>query len=462
VTEGAHEEAGAGRARGPLEWLLSPLADLRGGEGLTALALAAQVFVLLFGYYLLKVTREALITPLEGGPRLKAAAAAGMALLLVPLLRGYDALSERVGRAPLLGATTVGFAGCLVVFGALANAWHGSAPLAVAFFVFVGIFNVFVIAQFWSFANDLYAPGAGRRLFGLVAVGSAAGGIVGAKTAKWFFDATAQGRLMFAAAALLFVALGLARSVGARESGRPRASGGAGTAGAPLDAGGGWALLARSRYFQLIALLLVVYNCANSVGEFVLTSGVREAARASGQAPEAFVASFMGDFFGGVNALTLGLQLFVVSRLLSRAGVRVALFVMPVVALGGYLAMGALLTLPVIRAAKTAENALDYSVQSTTRQALWLVATREEKYKAKALVDTFFVRIGDVAAFGVITLGLDVLGLSTRGFALVNVGLVLVWLAVVWGIAREHARRAAVFEAAAPGAPDTESAHASA
>jgi AAA family ATP:ADP antiporter len=72
------------------------------------------------------------------------------------------------------------------------------------------------------------------------------------------------------------------------------------------------------------------------------------------------------------------------------------------------------------------------------------------------------VRIGDVAAFGVITLGLDVLGLSTRGFALVNVGLVLVWLAVVWGIAREHARRAAVFEAAAPGAPDTESAHASA
>ncbi len=434
--------------RGALEWALAPFAELRRGEGATALLLGAQVFVLLFAYYLLKVTREALITPLEGGPRLKAAAAAGMALLLVPLLRGYDALSARVGRARLLAVTTAVFVACLAVFGVLTNAITGSASLAISFFVFVGIFNLFVVAQFWSFANDLHAPEDGKRLFGLIAVGSASGAIVGSQVAKKLFVAYAQGRLMFGAAALLVVALVLAwlafaRQVSTTRRGRITPV----VDAAPLPAGSAWKLLVRSRYFVLIAALLVVYNCVNSVGEFVLTSGVRDAARASGQVPETFVAAFMGDFFGGVNAVTLALQLFVVSRVLTHAGVRVALFVMPLVALGGYVAIGGLLSLAAIRLAKTAENALDYSLQTTTRQALWLVASREEKYKAKALVDTLFVRIGDVAAFGIITLGLDVLHLSTRGFAFVNVALVLVWLGVAWGIAREHARREAALVA---------------
>lgn len=439
--------------RGPIEWLLSPFADVRRGEGLTVLVLALNVFVLLFAYYLLKVTREALITPLDGGPRLKAAAAAGMAVLLVPFLRGFDALSERVGRLRLITATTLFFFVGLVALGVAADLAHAAAPLAVGFFVFVGIFNLFVIAQFWAFANDLFSESEGKRLFGIVAVGSAVGGIVGAQTAKRFFDATAEGRLMFVAAGLLLGALALTWLANLRESRRPRAAAepaprtqpaaplATPAAEAALAPGGGWAMLARSRYFVLMALMLVVYNCVNSVGEFVLSSGVKAAAAASGQVPEAYVAAFMGDFFGGVNVVTLLLQLFVVSRVLEYAGVRVALFVMPLVALGGYLSIGALLSVAVIRVAKTAENSLDYSVQNTTRQALWLVTSREEKYKVKALVDTFFVRLGDVAAFGLITLGLEVFHFSTRGFALTNVALVLVWLAIAFGIAREHQRR---------------------
>lgn len=437
------KEPTGGVDRGPIEWLLSPFADVRRGEALTVLALAANVFVLLFAYYLLKVTREALITPLDGGPRLKAAAAAGMAVLLVPLLRLFDALSQRVGRMRLITATTLFFFVCLVSLGVAAELVHGGAPLAVGFFVFVGIFNLFVIAQFWSFANDVYSEARGKRLFGIIAVGSTVGGILGAQAAKHLFDASAEGRLMFVAAGLLLVALALTWLSNVRESRRPgpvpqRAQPKTEPALAP---GGGWAMLARSRYFVLMALMLIVYNCVNSVGEFVLTSGVKAAALASGRAPEVYVAAFMGDFFGGVNLVTLLLQLFVVSRVLKYAGVRVALFVMPLVALGGYLSIGALLSVAVIRVAKTAENSLDYSLQNTTRQALWLVTSREEKYKVKALVDTFFVRLGDVAAFGLITLGLDVLHLSTRGFALTNVALVLVWLGIALGIAREHKRR---------------------
>ena len=445
--------------RGPLEWLLSPFADLRRGEGSSVLLLALNVFVLLFAYYLLKVTREALITPLDGGPRLKAAAAAAMAVLLIPLLRLFDWLSERVGRMRLITATTFFFFVCLIVFGVVADVAPGGAPLAVGFFVFVGIFNMFVIAQFWSFANDLYTESEGKRVFGVVAVGSAAGGIVGSLAAKQFFVASSQGRLMFGAAVLLLGGLALTWVVNLFEGRRIHPTQGqpalktkppAAAAEAALGPGSGWTLLVRSRYFVLIALMLVVYNCVNSVGEFVLSSGVKAAALASGQPPEAFVAAFMGDFFGVVNLVTLLLQLFVVSRVLKFAGVRVALFVMPLVALGGYLSIGALMAVAVIRVAKTAENSLDYSLQNTTRQALWLVTTREEKYKVKALVDTFFVRLGDVAAFGVVTVGLDVLHLSARGFALTNVGLVLVWLAVAYGVAREYGTRSVTPPASAP------------
>jgi len=439
--------------RGPLEWLLSPFADLRRGEGGSVLLLALNVFVLLFAYYLLKVTREALITPLDGGPRLKAAAAAGMAILLIPLLRLFDWLSARVGRVRLITATTFFFFVCLVVFGALVDVAPGGTPLAVGFFVFVGIFNMFVIAQFWSFANDLYTESEGKRVFGVVAVGSAAGGIVGSLAAKQFFVASAQGRLMFIAAGLLLGALALTWLVNLLEARRahpgpqprtaPSEQQAPSVADAALAPGSAWTLLIRSRYFVLIALMLIVYNCVNSVGEFVLSSGVKEAAIASGEPPEAFVAAFMGDFFGVVNLVTLLLQLFVVSRVLKFAGVRVALFVMPLVALGGYLSIGALMAVSVIRVVKTAENSIDYSLQNTTRQALWLVTSREEKYKVKALVDTFFVRLGDVAAFGVVTVGLDVFHLSARGFAFVNVGFVLLWLAIAYGVSREYGTRSA-------------------
>ena len=451
--------------RGPLEWLLTPFADLRRGEGVAVILLASNVFVLLLAYYLLKVTREALITPLDGGPRLKAAAAAGMALLLIPLLRLFDRLSERVGRMRLISVTTLAFGAALLALGVTANVVHDSAPLAVGFFVFVGIFNMFIIAQFWAFANDLYSESEGKRLFGVIAVGSSVGGIVGAQVAKRIFDASAEGRLMFAAAALLLVALGLSWAANVRERQRRGAppelaaktridqsssapndqrSNPPNTAEPGLATGSGWAMLVRRRYFVLIAAMLVVYNCVNSVGEFILSSEVKRAALASGQPVAEYIASFIGDFFSVVNLVSLLLQMFVVSRVLKYAGVRAALFVMPLVALGGYVAIGAVMSLLVIRIAKTAENSLDYSLQNTTRQALWLVATREEKYKVKALVDTFFVRLGDVAAFGVITLGLDVLHLSTRGFAMTNVVLVVLWLAIAWGITREHRRRSAL------------------
>src|SRR6185369_9668150 len=102
----------------------------------------------------------------------------------------------------------------------------------------------------------------------------------------------------------------------------------------------------------------------------------------------------------------------------------------------------------ILRWAKTAENATDYSIMNTGRQMLWLPTSREEKYKAKQALDTFFVRAGDLLSAGLVYAGTHWLALSARGFALTNVFLVLLWLGVAVLLLRENRRMVALKEAA--------------
>jgi AAA family ATP:ADP antiporter len=137
-----------------------------------------------------------------------------------------------------------------------------------------------------------------------------------------------------------------------------------------------------------------------------------------------------------VNILGVVLQLFVVSRLLKYLGVRVAVMILPMIAMGGYLFAAFYPMLAIIRVAKIAENATDYSIQNTVRQVLFLPTTREQKYKAKQAIDTFFVRSGDVLSAGLIFVGSTWWSLSTQQFALINSGLVLVWLLIAFWVGR--------------------------
>jgi AAA family ATP:ADP antiporter len=126
-----------------------------------------------------------------------------------------------------------------------------------------------------------------------------------------------------------------------------------------------------------------------------------------------------------------------VSRILKYAGVRAALFILPVVALAGYtvLAFGAAIGL--VRIVKIVENSTDYSVQNTTKQALFLPTRREAKYKAKAAIDTFFVRIGDFVSALLVFIG-TALAITVEQFALVNIGLVVLWILLAVGVARRY------------------------
>lgn len=158
-----------------LDRALRPFTDVRAGEGPTALLLALNVFLLLMAYYFIKPIREALILG-ESGAEVKSYASAVQAVLLLGAVPLYARLAGRLPRRTLINRVTVFFAGCLVVFFLLGTA---GVPLGIPFYLWVGIFNLMIVAQFWAFANDVYTNDEGERLFPLVQFGASVGAVLG-------------------------------------------------------------------------------------------------------------------------------------------------------------------------------------------------------------------------------------------------------------------------------------------
>ncbi len=433
--------AGAG-APDRLARVLRPFARVEPGEGGTVLLLMVTLFLLLTSYYLLKTVREPLIL-VGGGAEVKSYASAAQAILLLLIVPSYSALVNRVGRVRLINRIGLFFVGNIVLFYVLARL--GVPYLGVPFFIWVGIFSLMVIAQLWSFATDLYTPEQGKRLFALIAVGSSAGAIAGSWIAGRLLAAgLGVYELMLVAAAVLLACVGLTRVVQRRERARLAEAVARPRPQAPAAPGGrsGFALVLNDRYVLLIAVMLLLLNLVNTTGEYVLGRTVRQAAAAAlpmGTESQlnAFVGAFYARFFTGVNIIGALLQLFAVSRLIGRLGVRGAVLVLPAISLVGYAAIAAVPALLLIRVVKSLENATDYSLQNTVRHALFLPTSVEVKYKGKQAVDTFFVRAGDVLSAGLVLAG-TTLGLTTSGFAAVNVAIALAWLALATAIGRRH------------------------
>ncbi|MEH6584186.1 MAG: Npt1/Npt2 family nucleotide transporter [Halioglobus sp.] len=411
--------------------------DVRAGEGRLVLMMFLNVYFLLMAYYILKTVREPLILA-SGGAELKSYAAAFQAVVLIAYVPFYGWLATRLPRKKLLFYVVLGFAICIELFAAALSL--GVPYIGFVFFVFLGIFSVSMIAQFWSYANEIYQREAGERLFPLIAVGSTAGGPIGAAVAGWLYSSDVGSvTMMHVASFLLLFHLALYYLII-----RGGATGTAQTEKAvPLSKSGGFSLVFKSRYLILIAGLLVLLNIVNTTGEYILSRMVLEyaaemkAEQASFNA-EAFIGSFYGKFFFWVNIATVIIQALVVSRLVKFFGMAGVLFALPIIALGTY-------SLPLIGAgvmvflgSKLAENSTDYSVMNTAKQMLWLPTSPDEKYKAKQAVDTFFVRTGDVIAAGLVFAGTHWLGLDLLGFSAVNVLLVLVWMVIAWRLLRQY------------------------
>lgn len=435
-----------------LDRALRPFSKVHPGEGLVAVLMLVCVFLILTSYYLMKTAREGLI--LAGGTfglrgdELKTYANAAMALLLVGIVPAYGMLANRVRRIRLINVSYAVVMVCLLGFFALGRL---GVPVGLAFFIWIGLVSVFLIAQFWSYANDLYTEEQGKRLFAIIATGGSLGAIFGPRIAKVADTFT----VMLIAAGILVGCVALFNLI---ERVQRRHAADEHVAEAPLSGAGGFALVLRDRYLLLIGAMLLVLNLVNTTGEYVLSNAVREHAHAVvpatahadlvGAARDAaleadrreVIKAFYADFFSWVNLIAFLVQAFLVSRVIGKLGVRGALFVLPLIAFGAYGMIGLVGGIALIRVAKIAENGTDYSLQNTVRQALFLPTSRAVKYKAKAAIDTFFVRAGDTLSAVLVGFGVHQLALGRRELALVNTGLVLVWLAIAAGIARHHRR----------------------
>lgn len=430
------------RSERVLATVLRPFAKVEPGEALTAAVLTLTVFLLLTAYYLLKTAREPLIL-LHGGAEVKQYASAGQALLLVVVVEAYSALARRVGRQKLIAAVYLFFVSNLVVFALLARA---NVVIGVPFYLWVGCFNMTAVSQFWSLAADIYTPEQGKRLFAILGIGSSVGAVAGAWVAKQLVPLGPAG-LMAGAAILLVVCVGLFVWVGRR----------AGTAGRtadethpnethheePLAHDHLARVLARDKYLLLIAGLTLLLNWVRSNGDYLLDRTLLAAladAKAQGIDASTFVTSFKADYFEWVNIAGVVMQLFAVSRIMTRFGVRNALLVLPAVAFFEY---GLVLVAPILsvfKIAKIGESSIEYSLQNTARQALFLVSSRIEKYVGKTVVDTVIVRAGDALTALVVWAGSRA-ALPAKAFAVLNLVLITIWVLAVFAIGRENRRR---------------------
>jgi ATP:ADP antiporter, AAA family len=302
--------------------------DVRAGEGKTALALGATLFTLLCAYYLLKVAREALVLT-RYDAEVKVYIAAAQVVVLAPAIWAYAWLSDRVDRFRLVTYVTIFFAANLGLFAAL---YFLGVPIAIPFFVWVGIFNVFVIAQLWAFANDVYDEKMGRRLFAVIGLGGSLGAIAGSYGAGPVGEAIGTGGLLVVPIGLLLSTLLGAFWVHSHPMARPH------TPHEKRSRKGALALLFSDRWLLLIAAMMLLLNCENTIGEYVLDRVMQTDIRAdlAGVAAgeldaqvEARVTEFKSYYFGAFNTLGFLLQLLVTGRVMQRGGAGLAIMVLP-------------------------------------------------------------------------------------------------------------------------------------
>jgi len=430
-------------ARSALVRMLGAISEVRASEVGTALLLTLDAALLLTSYSCIKPVREALILGLPSGAEYKIYMAAATAVALLFAVPVYAKVAVGLPRDRLIVRVTAFFASHLLLF----YVWHASAgpslPLALCFYLWIAVFNMMIVAQFWGFTNDIYAEEAGKRLFPLFGLGASAGAVVGSAIAQRLIGLWGMTSLLLVAAVLLLLSAAVTQWVHQRElrggTRNPRAE----LAALPIggERGDAFGLVLRSRYLRWIAGFSLLFTLVKTNGDYVLARLVKDAASGSsaGSAGQ-FIGTFYANYFFYVDLVSLGLQAFAVSRVLKYLGTRRAFYILPALALVDAAATSLLPFLSVARVGKVVESATDYSLNNTVRNLLWLPTTRREKYVAKQTVDTFFVRLGDVSSAAFVFLGGHWLGWSVVPFAACNVALTSCWLGAAGVILRERAR----------------------
>lgn len=420
----------------------------------------ANVFLILCAYYFIKPLREGWIavSDISGLTKMevKAYSSFGQSLLFILVVSFYGRLSDRWRRSDLITRSTIFCISNLAVFWVIQpGLFIENLPYTgVVFYLWVGMFGVFMVAQFWAFAADLYTTERGHRLFPLIAIGATAGAACG----SWITGALVDSGLFGTEWLLIVAMIPLTASIVlSKISDRRKPDEIARTKPASEpefeDSGrSAISIVFASRFLIAVAVITLLLSWVNTNGENLLFRVVQEflagdALKDGITNPDALLAftrdgttAFYGDFYFWVNIFALLLQAFVASRLLKFGGFGVILLTMPVIALISYTAMAFVPILAIVKAMKIVENSTDYSINNTARNVLWLPVSAEMKYKGKPTIDSLCVRIGDGIAALTVLIGVQLLALSTQSFFILNVALVLIWIAFAFVVIREHRR----------------------
>ncbi len=402
---------------------------VRPGE-LAALVWAfSYFFCVLCSYYILRPIRDEM--GIQGGVEnlqwLFTATFVAM-LVTVPL---FGMAVARVPRRRLIPAVYGFFMVTIFVFFVLLHAELDMAWVARAFFVWISVFNLFIVSVFWSFMVDVFSNEQAKRLFGVIAAGGSTGAIAGPALTITAIDWLGLANLLLVSLALLGAALVcVARLAAWREAlGEPRRARATPIGGSPLA---GLAHVVRSPYLRGIAMYIVLYTAVATVLYFTQAQVVRDAFAVPEQRT-----TFFASIDLAVNVMTVLLQLLVTGRLMSYFGVTAALIALPLLMLVGLTLLGVSPVLWMMAMVQIARRVGNYALARPAREVLYTVVTPEDKYKTKNVTDTVVYRGGDALSAWLYT-GLAALGLSIGNIALVALPIAVVWTITGWWLARRH------------------------
>lgn len=414
-------------------------AHIRAGEGRPLLLAMGFFFALLSSYYLLRPLRDAYGAERPDDLRWLFLGTFALTLAVQPV---FGAVVARFGRARIVPLSFRGLSAVTIVLGLLLGRLEGDDLRRVqwVFFCWLTVYSVVGVSIFWALLADLFGRERALRLFGFVAIGGTLGAISGATIASFAEQilprvGLAPAHLPFLAAGMLELCVqlqrGLQRSALPVEEPAPASEpGGARDEGAPLGGGvlAGFARVLRSPYLTFACVYVAIFVLGNTL---IYDAGSRlvSAEFSDSGARRAFFARV--DL--ATNAVSLLLQVFASGYVLRRLGVGVGLAAVPLVSVLGFAVLATDPSLAVLAVFSVARRGAEFGISKPARDALFTVVSREEKYKAKLVVDTVIYRGGDAAAlwakWGLYTLGVSAAALSWGLVAIAGLG-VLVSLAL--------------------------------
>jgi AAA family ATP:ADP antiporter len=413
--------------------LLQRVVDVREDEVRALLWSCLYFFCVLSAYYIIRPVRDdmGVAGGVENLPWLFTGTLVGMLIANPP----YAALVSRMSRLRFVSITYRFFMANLVIFFLLLQVANEAQNIWIGriFFIWTSVFNLFVLTVFWGFMADLFTSAQGKRLFGFIGAGGTIGGIAGSAITTFLVGIVGPTMLLWGSIVLLEIAVLCVRRL-SQLSGTFREGRKGETPTQPIGGNvmAGVTHVFKSPYLLGICVYMLLYTITATFLYFEQADIVNRNFQ-----DRAVRTAFFAQIDLLTNVLTLGIQMFLTGRILKILGVALTLMLLPALCVLGFGALGTIPTLAVIMIFQTLRRAGNFAVARPTREVLYTVVNREDRFKAKSFIDTFVYRAGDqVGAWSYALMG--VLGLSLVGIAWFAVPMSAVWLVLALWLGRRQ------------------------